>query len=253
MQIFASNPRGWKPTFYTDEQAKAFQAACAEVPMPTFIHMIYLVSYGTAEDELRQKSITALTQTLKTADQLGATGVVTHLGSHKGLGLDQALARLAESLNVAMKESQNSWVILENSAGAGGNIGNSLEELAAIIKATDHHPRIKICLDTAHLLGSGYEIRQIQAWDEFITKFDTLIGLDRLTVMHLNDSKAGLGSKVDRHENIGDGYIGNEGFQAIINHPALADIPGVLEVPGLDGKGPDAANLKRLHDLTKTR
>ncbi|MBW3538447.1 deoxyribonuclease IV [Candidatus Parcubacteria bacterium] len=251
MQIFAGSPRTWRPSVYDDAQTAAFRQACREAGIQrTFIHMIYLVSYGTPDDALRGKSITALSQMLATADQLGAAGVVTHLGSHKGLGLEQALQRLAAALQEALEASSNSWLILENSAGAGGNIGNCLEELAMIIEAMDHHPRLKVCLDTAHLLASGYEIRSAGGMDRLITDFERLIGLDRLSALHLNDSKADLGAKVDRHENIGDGYIGRDGFKVIINHPKLKDVPGMLEVPGLDGKGPDAANLQRLKDLT---
>lgn len=253
IQIFASNPRGWRPTFYTEEQAASFKAGCIEAGIsPVLIHMIYLVSYGAPSDDLRDKSIAALTQTLSNADQLGVLGVVTHLGSHKGLGLEQALKRLCSGISQALRGSQDSLVLLENSAGAGGNIGNSLEELAAIIEGMDFHPRVKICLDTAHLLGSGYDIRSRKGLDDFLKKFDTLIGLDRLAAFHLNDSKADLGSHIDRHENIGDGFIGLDGFKLLVNHPKLADIPGFMEVPGLDGKGPDAANLERLRALVKT-
>ncbi len=249
MQIFAGNPRGWRPTFYTDDQAAAFREACKDSDMPTFIHMLYLVSYGSGDEELRRKSIIAMTQMLATADQLGCRGVVTHLGSHKGLGLDQALERLCSGLLETLKDSKDSWLILENSAGAGGNIGNSLDELKQIIDGMGGHPRVKVCLDTAHTLTSGYEIRTKAGFDAFIKEFDAKIGLDRLVCMHLNDSKADLGAHIDRHENIGDGFIGNDGFKVIINHPKLRDVPGMLEVPGLEGKGPDKANLDRLRAL----
>jgi deoxyribonuclease IV len=252
IQIFASNPRGWRPTNYTSEQAKKFQEACAESHIQqTFIHMIYLVSYGTADDELRGKSITALDQTMQNADLLGVKGVVTHLGSHKGLGLEQALKRLTDAMQEAIASSEHSWLILENSAGQGGNIGNGLEELAQIFEAMKGHPRLKVCIDTCHTLTSGYEIRTQEGLDKFLTDFDRLIGLERLVVMHLNDSKADLGAHVDRHENIGDGFIGEAGFRVILNHTKLANIPGILEVPGMDGKsGPDKENLDRLKALT---
>jgi deoxyribonuclease IV len=251
IQIFASNPRGWRPTVYAADKAAAFRAACAESGIdPVWFHMIYLVSYGTPDEEQRQKSITAMSQTLATADLLGAKGVVTHMGSHKGLGFDQALGRITESYTRALEDSEDSLLIMENSAGGGGNIGNSLQELAAMLDAMKGHPRMAVCIDTAHALTSGYEIRTPDGLDKFLAEFDSLIGLDRLVVMHLNDSKADLGTHIDRHENVGDGFIGNDGLRGIINHPKLATVSGVIEVPGMDGKsGPDQENMDRLKAL----
>jgi deoxyribonuclease-4 len=250
IQIFASNPRGWRPTHYDEATAKAFREACLAAKIdPVWIHMIYLVSYGNIDDEQRNKSIVAMRDMLDTADLLGVKGVVTHMGSHKGLGFAQALGRITDSYTQVLEGGKDSLLILENSAGAGGNIGNSLEELAAMIDAIKGHKRMAICIDTAHALTSGYEIRTKEGLDDFLDQFDRLIGLDRLVVMHLNDSKADIGSHIDRHENIGDGFIGLDGFRNIINHPKLAHVSGVMEVPGLEGKGPDKANLDRLRKL----
>lgn len=251
IQIFASNPRGWRPTEYSPEKGKQFQDACAAADLhPIWFHMIYLVSYGTPDDEMRQKSVTALRQTLYSADLLGARGVVSHMGSHKGLGTDQAMARLTESITQSLDTSENSLVCFENSAGGGGNIGNSLEELADILNSLKGNKRLAICIDTAHALTSGYEIRTPEGLDKFVADFDSLIGLERLVVMHLNDSKADIGTHVDRHENIGHGFIGDEAMARIINHPKLAHVSGILEVPGIDGKsGPDKENMQRLLSL----
>ena len=251
IQIFASNPRGWRPTNYTAEQAAAFKQAVAESKLdPVWMHMIYLVSYGTPDDELRGKSVTAMRAALANADLLGVRGVVTHMGSHKGLGFDQAVDRTVDSITQALDASEHSLFILENSAGQGGTMGNSLEELAAIIDGMKGHPRLAVCLDTCHTLNAGYEIRTPEGLDQFLADFDRLIGLDRLVVLHLNDSKQDLGSHIDRHENIGFGTIGDEGFRHIINHPKLAGLSGVLEVPGIDGKsGPDLPNMQRLLSL----
>lgn len=250
IQIFASNPRGWRPTIYDEPTAKAFRDACEAANIdPVWIHMIYLVSYGTADDEQRAKSVTAMRDMLSTADLLGVKGVVTHMGSHKGFGFDQALGRITDSYTRILEGGRDSLLILENSAGAGGNIGNSLEELAAMLDAMKGHKRMAVCIDTAHALTSGYDIRTKSGLDDFLDQFDRLIGLDRLVVMHLNDSKADIGSHIDRHENIGDGYIGLEGFRNIVNHPKLTHVCGVMEVPGLEGNGPDAANLERLRHL----
>jgi deoxyribonuclease-4 len=251
IQIFASNPRGWKPTLYSAKQGEAFRVAAKEAGIdPVWFHMIYLVSYGTPDDEAREKSITAMQQTLANADLLGAKGVVTHMGSHKGLGFDQALERITDSYTRSLAESEHSLLCMENSAGAGGNIGNSLEELAAMLEAMKGHPRMAVCIDTAHAFTSGYDLRTAEGLDDFLGRFDSLIGLDRLAVMHLNDSKADYGSHVDRHENIGDGFIGLEGFRHIVGHPKLAGVSGILEVPGIDGKsGPDKENMDRLISL----
>jgi len=251
IQVFASNPRGWRPTNYTAEQATAFKAAAAESKIdPVWMHMIYLVSYGTPDDDLRSKSVTAMRAALANADLLGVRGVVTHMGSHKGLGFHQAVDRTVGSITQALDASEHSLFILENSAGQGGTMGNSLEELAAIIDGMKSHPRLAVCLDTCHTLAAGYEIRTAEGLDQFLADFDRLIGLSRLVCMHLNDSKADLGSHLDRHENIGYGTIGDEGFRRIINHPRLAAVSGMLEVPGIDGKsGPDEANMHRLLSL----
>lgn len=251
IQIFASNPRGWRPTTYTPEQGRAFRAACDAAGFgDVWMHMIYLVSYGTPDDELREKSVTAMRAALANADLLGVKGIVSHMGSHKGLGFDQAIERTVDSITRALDASEHSLFILENSAGQGGNMGNSLEELAAIIDGLKGHPRMAVCIDTCHAFTSGYDIRTAEGLNQFLTDFDRLLGLERLVVMHLNDSKADLGTHIDRHENIGFGALGDETFRQIINHPKLAGISGVLEVPGMDGKsGPDQENMDRLKAL----
>jgi deoxyribonuclease-4 len=251
IQVFASNPRGWRPTTYTADQGEAFRKALTEAGMDeVWMHMIYLVSYGTPDDELRAKSVTAMRAALANADLLGVRGVVTHMGSHKGLGFHQAVDRTADSIRQALDGSENSLFILENSAGQGGSMGNSLEELAAILEGMKGHKRLAVCLDTCHTLNAGYEIRTAEGLDTFLADFERLIGLDRLVVLHLNDSKADIGSHLDRHENIGHGTIGDEGFRRILNHPKLAGMAGVLEVPGMDGKsGPDEANMRHIISL----
>jgi deoxyribonuclease-4 len=254
IQVFASNPRGWRPTNYTAEQGRAFRAACDKAGFgDVWMHMIYLVSYGTPEDELRGKSVTAMRAALANADLLGVRGIVTHMGSHKGLGFEQAVDRTVDSITQALDASEHSLFILENSAGQGGTMGNSLEELAAILDGMKGHKRLAVCLDTCHTLNAGYEIRTPEGLDQFLADFDRLIGLDRLVVMHLNDSKQDLGSHIDRHENIGYGTIGDAGFRVILNHPKLALLSGVLEVPGMDGKsGPDEANMRHILSLRES-
>jgi deoxyribonuclease-4 len=253
IQVFASNPRGWRPTKYTPEKARDFRAACDAAGFgDVWMHMIYLVSYGTSDDDLREKSVIAMRAALANADLLGVRGVVTHMGSHKGLGFEQALDRTADSITQALDASEKSLFIIENSAGAGGNMANSLEELSEIFEKMKGHPRLAVCLDTCHTLSAGYEIRTPEDLEQFLADFERLVGLDRLVFFHLNDSKGDLGSHLDRHENIGYGSIPNEAMARIINHPKLANMAGVLEVPGMDGKsGPDEPNMRHLLSLRK--
>jgi deoxyribonuclease IV len=251
LQFFAGSPRTWKQANYTDEVAADFKAAAANLNMPTFIHMMYLTSYGSPDVKLRQASAAAAKHTMDNAERLGVQGVVTHLGSHKGEGLASVMDNLRDALLGVVADTKESRLLLENSAGAGGNVGNGLDELAQIWEAVGRDSRIGFCLDTAHLLAANYEVRTADGWKAVLDEFDQKIGLDRLGCIHLNDSKVDIGSKRDRHENIGQGFIGEAGFRVIVNEPRLADMVGILEVPGIDHKGPDKPNLDKLRALTK--
>jgi apurinic endonuclease APN1 len=173
------------------------------------------------------------------------------MGSHKGLGVEAVMDNLVASLQEVVSDTKDSQLLLEISAGSGGNVGNSIEELAAIFEAMERDPRIGFCLDTCHMLAAGYDVTTEEGWDKALTTFDKLIGLENLPVLHLNDSKTELNSKRDRHENIGQGFIGEDGFKVILNHPSIQDKAGVLEVPGITGDGPDKPNLDKLKTLTK--
>lgn len=251
LQVFVTNPRGWRAVRPSDETIEEFRKACADTGVEAFIHATYLVNYGTADDQLHERSVGALRHTMRVADELGVTGVVTHLGSHRGMGFDAGLDRLCAALETGLAAAHRTQLLVENSAGSGDTVGASLQELGRIRDRLGAPPRLGVCLDTAHLLAAGHEIRTRSGLDTLFAEFDERIGADRLRLVHLNDSKTGLGSRVDRHENIGDGHIGMAGFAEIVNHPALADMPSVLEVPGLAGKGPDEANLDRLRRLCR--
>ena len=250
LQFFAGSPRTFKMPVYAEEAAAAFRDAHTSIEMPVFIHMMYLTAYGTPDAGLRRRSIDAAKQTMVNAEQLGVRGVVTHLGSHKGAGTAAVIDDLRDGLLEVIEQTENSMLLLENSAGAGSNIGNSIDELALIYNALEHHPKVGFCLDTAHLFGSGYDIRTVDGWKAILDEFDSKIGLNKVGVFHLNDSKVELDSKKDRHENIGHGFIGEDGFKAILNEPRINDFYGLLEVPGLDRKGPDKANLDKLRELS---
>ena len=252
VQIFAGSPRTWAPTVYKDKDAERFREACEDSPIRfVVIHTIFLINLASAREDFYEKSVTSLVGAVAAAEQLGADAIVTHVGSHQGAGFAAGLERVRAALLRALAESEGSDVrlLLENTAGAGGTMGVDFDELGALIAAAGAHPRLGLCLDTAHLFEAGFDLRTATGLDEALGRLDAACGLDRLGMLHLNDSKTPIGSNRDRHENIGEGEIGAEGFRAIVTSPALAGLPGILEVPGFDGEGPDALNVQRLRDL----
>jgi len=254
IQFFAGSPRTWKPQLYREADAARFREARAASALRfAVIHTIYLINLATANEEFYEKSVVALVGAVTAAEQLGAEAIVTHIGSHQGAGFEAGLARVKGALQRALTEVGDSRVrlLLENTAGAGGTMGVTFEQLAAMIDSVGGDERVGVCLDTCHLLASGHELRTAEGLDATMESFGHAIGLDRLVMVHLNDSKTPFGSNRDRHENIGDGEIGREAMGLIINHPAFAAIPGILEVPGYDDKGPDQANMDTLHELQR--
>jgi deoxyribonuclease IV len=252
IQFFAGSPRTWAPTTYKEKDAEKFREARSASPIRfVVIHTIYLINLASSRDDFYEKSVTSLLGAVAAAEQLGADAIVTHVGSHQGEGFEAGLVRVQAALRRALAESDGSPVriLLENTAGAGGTMGVDFDELVAMIAAADGHPRLGLCLDTAHVFEAGFDIRTAAGLDEALTRLDAACGLDRLVMLHLNDSKTAFGSNRDRHENIGEGEIGLEGFRSIVNHPAFADTPGILEVPGFDDQGPDLRNVEILRDL----
>jgi len=253
VQFFAGSPRTWAPTIYKEKDATRFRETRAASPIRfVVIHTIYLINLASGKEDFYEKSVASLCGAMAAADQLGADAIVTHIGSHQGAGFQVGLERVQAGLRRALAESEGSGVrlLLENTAGAGGTMGVNFEELGAIIAASGEDPRLGLCLDTAHFFESGADIRTAAGLGEALTRLNAACGPDRLVMLHLNDSKTPLGSNRDRHENIGDGDLGEAAFRLIVNEPAFADLPGILEVPGLDGEGPDRENLARLRGLT---
>ena len=246
IQIFASSPRAWKFRELKSDVVSKFHAAADETGIrPVFIHGSYLVNVAGSPD-LLQKSIACLVQNMVVAAEIGASGVVFHAGSHKGRGFEAVIEPATEALKQVLDESpEGPDLIVENSAGMGAHLGASFEELGAMISAVGSD-RMKVCLDTEHCFAAGYNIASPDELDAAMGEFDRHIGLDRLVVVHANDAKVELGSGVDRHDNIGDGYIGLDGFEVLMGHHAFSDVPFVLEVPGPDKKGPDKENVDRL-------
>jgi deoxyribonuclease-4 len=254
VQFFAGSPRTWRPMVYKEQDAARFREARDASPIRfVVLHTIYLINLATANDDFYEKSVASLVGAVAAAEQLGADAIVNHTGSHGGEGFTAGLERVRRAFARALKEVGSSQVkvLIENTAGAGGTMGVTFENIAAIIDAVDGDARVGVCLDTAHLHAAGYDMRTPSALDALLAEFDSVVGLDRLIMFHLNDSKAAFGSNRDRHENIGLGDLGPDVFGALLNHPALDDLPGIIEVPGLDGEGPDAANMDTLRGLLR--
>lgn len=248
VQIFPSAPQQWRAPSFTDEQVAEFRSLHAESGMPAFFHAVYLINLGSADEALLGRSVESLKQSLFWAGQLGISGTIFHVGSHLGVGWDESLTRQVCRLmrQVLDGAPNDALLLLENNAGQGNCIGGKWAELGAIIRGLEGHPRLGVCLDTCHALAMGYDIATPAGCEAAMDDFDREIGFDRLVAVHANDSKMPLGGLRDRHENIGDGHIGLEGFAAIMRHPAFSDVPFLLEVPGLAGSGPDVENVMRL-------
>ena len=246
IQIFASSPRAWKFRPVKEEQAAAFQEKSAAAGgLPAFLHGSYLVNIAGGPDLLR-KSIDSLVNHMHAASQLGAVGVIFHCGSHKSAGFDAVKDAAGAALSEVIANTPDDvYLILENSAGMGSHLGASFEEIALLMELVGSS-RVKVCLDTQHAFAAGYNVADPQGIDDTMRDFDRNVGLSNLVAVHANDSKVDFGSGVDRHENIGQGFIGLDGFRAIMGHEAFSGVPFLLEVPGDDKKGPDKPNLDRL-------
>lgn len=250
LQVFTQSPRMWRPTAHAPEDLARFRERRAAAGIGSVVcHALYLCNLAAPDDEIYAKSLAALRATTEVAVAIEAEGVIFHPGSHLGAGFETGLDRLAPALAQALDlTSERTWLLLENTAGAGGTIGRSTGELAAIMDRLDRHPRLGVCLDSAHLYASGVNPGDPAALDAALDELDRLVGLDRLRALHVNDSAAPLGSNRDRHASIGEGLIG-ERLGVLVSHPALQHLPAILETPGPEGRGPDAEELRRLRAL----
>ena len=249
VQLFVQSPRTWRFPNHDPSDLEAFSVKSTELELPALVHSLYLVNLAAPDDEIYRKSVDTMRSTMDAACAIQADGVVLHVGSHLGAGLDAGLERAVPALAQVLEHcSERTWLLMENSAGAGGTIGRSIEELAVLFDALDRHERLGICLDSCHLYVSGLDVTDAEAWDACLREVDERIGLDRLRALHANDAKAPLGSNRDRHDNIGDGVMG-EGMGVFLAHPDVQHLPVVLEVPGADGHGPNAEEIQKLRDL----
>ncbi len=233
IQIFNQSPRMWKPSVYREHDVAAFKEAMAASPIDAvLIHTVYLVNCASDDADIRAKSLNSLIHSLRAGAQIGACGVVLHPGSAKTGATHDAILRAGETIREALAESEECPLYLENTAGAGGTLGRSIDELGVLLDAGGGGQRLGLCLDSCHLFASGYDIRTVAGMDAMVQQVATTIGLERLGALHLNDSQAPLGSNRDRHANIGRGELGEEGCTAFLSAPAFAGLPCVLETPG---------------------
>lgn len=250
VQLFVQSPRMWRLVNHSDASIDEYKRLCEKGKLRTGVtHAIYLINIASADKELYKKSRDALVATMKTAERIGLDAVIFHPGSHRENTFESSLKRLAEACKKTLDVSENTWLLLENCAGAGGTIGRSIEQLEAIFDAVGDHPRLGVCVDTCHWYVSGTDVTDPKILDRELKKIDKAFGLDRLRCLHINDAKTTLGSNLDRHANIGEGTLG-KGLGTVLGHPKLQGKLAILEVPG-DGDGPTAAQMKKVRALHK--
>jgi deoxyribonuclease-4 len=252
IQIFNQSPRMWRPTAYGEDDFRAFRAAMKPSPVKAvLIHAVYLLNCASEDAEIRDKSRQSLIQSLRVGDGIGATGVVLHPGSAKQGDVAQAVKRAGAVLREALSETDRCPLHLEDTAGAGGTLGRSFEELAELIDAAGGGKRLGVCLDSCHLLASGYDIRTAAGLGEALDGFGRTVGLKRLGSLHLNDSQTPLGSNRDRHANIGQGELGERGCAAFLSEPRFEKLACVLETQGPERQGPSPEEIELCRTLRK--
>jgi deoxyribonuclease IV len=247
IQIFNQSPRMWRPVIYKDDDISEFNQLMADGPVKAVvIHAVYLINCASNEPEIRTKSLTSLTHALQLGDAINAAGVVIHPGTLKGKPLEEGLDLAGEAFRIALSESDRCPLLLENTAGAKGTLGRSFTELAALIERGGGNGRLGICLDSCHLLASGYEVRTREGLTEVLDECVAQVGLDRLQCLHVNDSKVPLGGNRDRHAKLTEGEFGAKGLSVFLSEPRFQDLPVCLETPGPSGRiGLDEVKLAR--------
>jgi deoxyribonuclease-4 len=230
IQIFNQSPRMWRPTAYGEEDFEAFREAVDQSPIEVvLIHAVYLLNCASEDPEIREKSLTSLVQSLRVGCGIRATAVVLHPGSAKRGDVRQAIARAGDVIKEALAEAEGCALHLEDTAGAGGTLGRSFEELAELLDAAGGSRRLGVCLDSCHLLASGYDIRTPAGLSATLDEFDRIVGLDRLGSLHVNDSMTPLGSNRDRHAVLGQGELGERGCATFLSEPRFERLPCMLE------------------------
>jgi deoxyribonuclease IV len=245
IQIFNQSPRMWRPTVFAAGAIEEFREAMAASQIDAvLIHAVYLLNCASEDPEIREKSLLSLTHSLRTGHEIGAAGVVLHPGSAKTGDPGAAIARAGETIREALAESEACPLHLENTAGAGGTLGRSIDELAALTEAAGGGERLGLCLDSCHLFASGYDIRSCEGMDALIGEIAEKVGVERIGSLHLNDSQTPLGSNRDRHANVGTGELGEQGCASFLSAPELQGLPCVLETPGENRSGPTREEIQ---------
>lgn len=244
MQIFSRNPRGWQAVKLDAGDVSEFRRLKEEYDIrPVVIHIPYIINLASPNPRLYAMSVNAYVEDIKRADELGAEYFVTHLGSHVGTGEDPGIKRFSRALNeIIKKASPKTMILLETTAGSGDQLGYKFGQIEKIIEGVKDKEKIGVCLDTAHVFAAGYNLKSSAGFDKMLKEFDRTIGLDRLKVIHFNDSLAPLGSRVDRHQHIGKGKIGFEALRRIIRNPKLKNAAFIMETPKESGKD-DVRNM----------
>jgi deoxyribonuclease IV len=250
LQVFTQSPRTWRPTSHDPASFDRFRERRAEVGLAGVLcHALYLCNFAAPDDDVYEKSVAALRNTMQVACAIGADGVVFHVGSHLGSGFEAGLERVVPAMEQVLDLcSDETWLLMENSAGTGGTIGRSIEELATLYERLGRHPRLGVCLDSCHLYASGVDVTDPVLLDALLDELDSSIGLDRLRALHVNDSEAPLGSNRDRHANILEGLL-DERLGVFLGNARLQGLPAVLEVAGPDKKGPDEHEIRKAKEL----
>ncbi|MSM39969.1 MAG: deoxyribonuclease IV [Geobacter sp.] len=252
IQIFTQNASQWRGKMPSDADAALFREAFAQSGLHEVVsHDIYLINLAAAPGEIRDKSLAGFREEMVRSARLGIAKIVMHPGSHLGDGEETGIRRICEAFDLLIAETPEftGRILLETTAGQGTNLGYSFEQLRAIIDGSAFPDRFGICFDTCHTFAAGYDLTSRDSYERVWAEFDRIIGLERLSCFHINDSKKGLGCRVDRHEHIGQGAMGLEPFRFLMNDPRFATIPKVLETAKGDNDEMDAVNLKVLRDL----
>jgi deoxyribonuclease-4 len=248
MQIFNQSPRMWRPTMWKPDDIAEFRSLMAEGPIKSVvIHAVYLINPASDDEAVREKSLNSLLHAVRAGDAIGADGVVVHPGSAKAGPVPEAIERISDALRFVLEETEGCRILLEDTAGAGGTIGRSFEELAQLIEEAGGDERLGVCLDCCHLYASGYDIRTIDELGGVVDEFDRVVGLERLRCIHVNDSQAGLGSNRDRHALLPNGELGREGLAAFLSEPRFENLPALLE--GGEGQGADLQQVTLAKEL----
>jgi deoxyribonuclease-4 len=252
IQVFNQSPRMWRPTRWKDDDVAAFRELMDGGPIKSvLIHAVYLINCASEDREIRSKSIASLVHALRMGDAIGADGVVVHAGSALKGAKDKALARAGKAVKEALADSEGCALLLEDTAGSGATLGRSFSELAELVELGGGSRRLGICLDSCHLLASGYDVRTADGLGRVIDECVKLVGLERVRCLHVNDSKTKLGSNSDRHAPLGTGELGTRGCAAFLSEPRFEDLPALFEGPGFAGRAPEKEDIQRMKELRR--